>query len=98
MKKLLDWLTENGGCNYIKYHGRHNSLSEQQTAEIVAHRINAFGVCVVRSAKLVLNKIYHLEKSFRSAHDFANSEIGAGMLESDNEETFSKFIIKNLFP
>jgi hypothetical protein len=63
-------------------------------AEMVARRINSYGVKVKRSAKQVLNKIYYWEKSFRTAHDFANSETGAGLLATDNVVTFDKLIEK----
>jgi hypothetical protein len=94
MKILLDLMTENHGSNYIKFCGKNNNMSKQATAEIVAKRINALGVRVKRTAKQLLNKIYYLEQSFRTAHDFANSQTGAGLIESDNEETFKKLIEK----
>jgi hypothetical protein len=94
MKLLLDWMGENGAANYTRFRGKNNILSKQQTAELVAQRINSFGVKVTRTAKSVLNKLYYLEKSFRTAHDFANSETGAGLLSTDNVATFQKLIEK----
>jgi hypothetical protein len=38
--------------------------------------------------------LYNIEKAFRSAHDFANSETGAGLLATDNVATFDKLIEK----
>jgi hypothetical protein len=94
MKLLLDWMGENGAINYTRFRGKNNILSKNNTAELVARRINSYGVKIKRTAKSALNKLYYLEKSFRTAHDFANSETGAGLLATDNGSTFQKLIEK----
>jgi hypothetical protein len=94
LKLLFDWMGENGAINYTRFRGKDNHLSKQNIAEMVARRINSYGVKVKRSAKSILNKLYTIEKSFRSAHDFANSETGAGLLATDNVTTFEKLIEK----
>ena len=45
--------------------------------------INVAKVKVVRDGKQVMNKISHIEKSFRLAHDFANTETGQGLQENN---------------
>jgi len=55
------------------------------TAEI-ATIINAAKVKVVRDGKQVMNKISHIEKCFRMAHDFTNTETGQGLQENDPRE------------
>ena len=82
-KVLLDWLLLEG--NYSnKWRGKHNGGQKKiQVAASIASLINSSGVVVQRDAKQVSNKIEHFEKQFRKAHDFANSETGAGLQSSD---------------
>jgi hypothetical protein len=95
MRILLEWMTEHGGRNYIQFRGRNNSgMNKQAFAEVIAQRINSSGVKVHRTAKHVLNKIGYLEKTFRSAHDFAVSQTGSGLLANDDVESFQKAIEK----
>jgi hypothetical protein len=95
MNILLHWLTDNGGENYGYYRGRNSAgMTKNNYAETIARKINAAGVRCKRTTKHVLNKIAHLESTFRSAHDFANSKTGAGLMENDKEDTFKKAIEK----
>jgi hypothetical protein len=97
MNILLHWLTDNGGENYGYYCGRNSQgMTKNNYAEIIARKINAAGVRCKRTTKHVLNKIAHLESTFRSPHNFANSETGAGLMENDKEDTFKKAIEKNV--
>ena len=52
-------------------------------AKEIAEVINDAGVLVPRDEKQVRNKIQHLERQFRDAYDFANTETGAGLMETD---------------
>ena len=49
----------------------------------IAQLINDSGVLVHRDDKQVRNKIQHLERQFWEAFDFANTETGVGLLETD---------------
>jgi hypothetical protein len=40
----------------------------------------------------VINKISHIEKKWREAHNFATSETGAGILESDGPTSFEELV------
>jgi hypothetical protein len=71
MAILLDWLMENGGSNYNMYRGKNLSgLTKNDYAEQIARKINSFGVRSKRTPNQVLSKIFHLEKTFRVAHDW----------------------------
>jgi hypothetical protein len=82
-KILLDWLLEEG--NYAnKWRGKDSKgRTKKQIAGELASLINAAKVRVKRDDKQVMNKISHIEKSFRCAHDFANTETGQGLKEND---------------
>lgn len=62
---------------------RFEGKEKKHVAAEIAQKMNAAKVRVSRDAKQVMNKIAHIEKSFRSAHDFANSETGQGLKESN---------------
>jgi hypothetical protein len=95
MNILLHWLTENGGENYIQFRGRNaTGMTKANYAEVIARKILAAGVKSSSSAKQVLNKIAHLEATFCTAHDFATTETGAGLVENDQEDTFKKAVEK----
>ena len=49
----------------------------------IAQLITDSGVVLPRDEKQVRNKIQHLERQFREAFDFANTQTGAGLLEND---------------
>jgi hypothetical protein len=80
---LLDWLMVEG--NYAnKWRGKDSKgKKKKHIAAEIAAVINAAKVKVVRDGKQVMNKISHIEKSFRLAHDFANTETGQGLKESN---------------
>ena len=82
---LLDWLLTPG--NYTnKWKGKDNKgVSKKQTAATIARMMNEAGVKVERDGKQVLNKIQHLERQFRDAYDFCNTETGQGLEENDPE-------------
>jgi hypothetical protein len=44
LKLLFDWMGENGAVNYTRFRGKNNHLSKQNLAEMVAQRINSYGV------------------------------------------------------
>ena len=80
---LLDWLLFPGNYN-DKWRGKDNKgLNKKQVAMEIAQLINDSGVLVSRDHKAVKNKIQHLERQFREAYDFANTETGAGLKEQD---------------
>jgi hypothetical protein len=80
MNILLEWITENGGENYSKFRGKNAmGMTKLNFAEIIACKISARGVVNPRTPKHVLNKIAHLESTFRVAHDWATGETGAGL-------------------
>ena len=80
---LFDWLMFPG--NYVNnWRGKDNKgQNKMQVARDIAQVINDSGVIVRRDEKQVRNKIQHLERRFRVAFDFANTETGAGLQEND---------------
>jgi hypothetical protein len=50
-----------------------------------------------RDGKGVLSKIQHIERTWRSAHNFANSETKASIKESDGEAQFEE-LVKRKYP
>ena len=82
---LLDWITYPG--NYTKFRGKgNNGTTKMRFAQIIAGKMNAAEVRISRDAKQVLNKLKHLEDTFRRAYNFANSETGAGCKEAGTFE------------
>jgi hypothetical protein len=78
---LLDWWMTEG--NYNKFCGKNNQGLKKiqfanQLAEIMTRETKS-----KRDGKNVLNKIQHIEKTFKEAHNFATSETGAGLQERD---------------
>jgi hypothetical protein len=78
---LLDWWMTEG--NYNKFCGKNNQGLKKiqfanQLAEIMTRDTKS-----KRDGKNVLNKIQHIEKTFKEAHNFATSETGAGLQERD---------------
>lgn len=92
-KILLDWLTTEG--NYSnKWRGKNNNgKKKKHVAAEIALLMNAANVTVKRDYKQVMNKIAHIEKSFRTAHDFANTETGQGLQENEKGE-FDDAVLK----
>ena len=82
LKILLDWLTT--PPNHQKFRGKDNAgTSKAQHSQRIADLMNGAGVKVKRDAKQVLSKMQHMEQNFRRAHDFANTETGAGLMAED---------------
>jgi hypothetical protein len=90
---LLTWLMTPG--NYSRYRGGRGNAGTRKTqfAEDIARKINQQGVRRERTGKQVLDKITHIEDSFRSAHDFAHTETGAG-LQKEDEGSFRDAVLK----
>ena len=79
---LIDWLTTPG--NYEKYRGSGNGGRRKiHFATMISSKIKDAGVRKPRTPKDVQNKIEYVEKCFRSAHDWAHTETGEGLRESD---------------
>jgi hypothetical protein len=94
MNILLEWMTIDGGKNYERYQGKsNNGMTKKDFGDIIAEKMNKAGVKVPRLGKHIVNKIEYLEKSFKSAHDFAFTSTGAGLMETD-EGTFQDAIKK----
>jgi hypothetical protein len=90
IKILLDWWMEEG--NYIRFCGKQND-GVKKFCNMLADRMTK-ETTSTRYGKNVLNKIQHIERSFREAHSFAESETGAGLLANDGEETFENVVKK----
>jgi hypothetical protein len=89
VKILLDWWMAEG--NYSKYCGKNNQgVKKVQFCNTLAE-IMSKETSSTRTAKNVQNKIQHIEKTFKEAHNFANSETGAGLREQD-EGTFEEAV------
>jgi hypothetical protein len=80
---LLQWLREEG--NYALYRGgpQTKGKTKKKVAAQIARIINEKGVNPPKNAKQVENKIHHIEKQFRTAHDWSNTVTGAGLQEND---------------
>jgi hypothetical protein len=86
---LLDWWMTEG--NYSKYCGKNNNgIKKIQFCQKLADKMTK-ETRSVRDARNVLCKIQHIERSFRDAHVFANSETGAGIRE-ENEGSFKNAV------
>lgn len=55
--------------------------------------LNSKGVKVKRTAGGVLTKISNMEKAFKKAFDFADSETGAGVKEKDGQKLFDDVLL-----
>lgn len=81
---LLDWWTT--GNNYDVFRGGRANVTgatKKQQCEWISRKIVDSGIATYRSPISILNKIAHMELKFRSAHAWATTETGAGLLESD---------------
>jgi hypothetical protein len=95
IKILVDWWMEEG--NYVLFCGKQNDgIKKIQFCNMLAEKMTK-ETSSKRQGKNVLNKIQHIERSFRDAHSFAESETGAGLLSNDGEATFET-IVKKKFP
>jgi hypothetical protein len=92
MKILLDWWMAEG--NYSKFCGKNNDgIKKIQFCNNLAAKITE-ETSTSRDGKNVLNKIQHIERTFKEAHNFAESETGAGIRENDGETTFQDLVKK----
>ena len=92
MKILLDWWMTEG--NYSRFCGKNNDgVKKIQFCNNLAAKISA-ETTGTRDGRSVLNKIQHIERSFKDAHNFAESETGAGILKNDGESTFQDLVKK----
>ena len=79
---LLDWMCKEGNCS--RFRGKNNrGVTKMQFAQRLAEQMIAAHVKVKRTAKQVLNKIEHLEKTFKAALSFSQTETGQGLQEGD---------------
>jgi hypothetical protein len=88
---LLEWLQTQG--NYAHFRGNKNGQKKTQICDAIAKKINDSGVVRRRSGKSVWNKVQAIERSFRVAHDFTQTETGAGLKEN-YEGTFNDLVKK----
>jgi hypothetical protein len=95
-KILLDWMTENGGANYRHYRGNDCGEKKIKICKEIADKINAAGICNgrIRTDRQVQEKIRYIDKAFKKAHDFAHTETGAGLRESDPETKYRDALLK----
>ena len=64
----------------MEWRGKRNGgVTKKQLADNIAILINSKGVHLKRNGAQIQSKIEHMEKQFRVAHDFANSQTGAGI-------------------
>lgn len=92
MKILLDWWMAEG--NYSKFCGKNNEgVKKIQFCHNLAAKISE-ETATIRDGKSVLNKIQHIERTFKEAHNFAESETGAGIRENDGVTTFEDLVKK----
>jgi ubiquinone biosynthesis protein Coq4 len=71
-------------------------MTKKDFGDIIAEKMNKAGVKVPRLGKHIVNKIKYLEKSFKSAHDFAHTSTGAGLMET-HEGTFQDAIKRSVY-
>jgi hypothetical protein len=91
VKILLDWWMAEG--NYNKFCGKNNNgIKKIQYCQRLAEKMSR-ETKTPRNSKNVMNKINHIEKTFKDAHIFASSETGAG-LKGDDEGTFEDALKK----
>jgi hypothetical protein len=61
-------------------------MTKKKFAIKIANLINDAGVTCRRDDKQVLNKISHIQKSFREMHDWAYNTTGQGLKEEDEDK------------
>ncbi len=70
----VQWLVTSG--NYAKYHSNNNnSIKKKQSADEICKQLAFKGVQKERSAKDVINKIASIADQFKTANDFALSDM-----------------------
>jgi hypothetical protein len=89
---LINWWKEEG--NYSKFCGKRNEgVKKIHYANALAEKMSN-KTTSKRDGKTVLNKIQHIERSWRLAHDFATSETGAGIIEKDGDTRFRDLVTR----
>ena len=81
---LLNWLMEEG--NYAAFCKCDHGMTKKKFAIKIANLINDAGVTCRRDDKQVLNKISHIQKSFRETLDWAYNTTGQGLKEEDEDK------------
>jgi len=94
---IVRWLMEEG--NYSKYRGgnKNNGKRKIGFCQHLSRAIAEAGVVCVRTPQQVQAKISYIESSFRSAHEFANTTTGIGIMERDEEngtKTFRELMMR----
>src|SRR5688572_27927322 len=86
MTCLMDWSNVKG--NYSKFYGKNNEgVIKIHFCNIHAEKMTK-ETSTTRDGKNGQNKIQHVKRSFKDAHNFAKSKTGAGILENNGEVTF----------
>ena len=87
---LLDWLTTQG--NYEKWKG--GAKNSGDTKKTLASQISSLmkdkGVLVTRNAKNIIDKVGHIERTFKEASDWLR-QTGQGV---EDEESIKKAVLK----
>ena len=87
---LLDWLTTQG--NYEKWKG--GAKNSGETKKTLASQISSLmkdkGVLVTRNAKNIIDKVGHIERTFKEASDWLR-QTGQGV---EDEESIKKAVLK----
>jgi len=83
MHLLIQWISVPG--NYSKWRGDkdHQGRKKKEVAKTIADFINAGGVVEKRTPAQVQAQMSRLESNMRQAYDFACTETGAGLMETD---------------
>jgi hypothetical protein len=89
-KILIDWWMHEG--NYEKYRGKNNNGTKKiQYAEKLAQKMRTETSSTDRTAIQVKAKISYVEAAWKKAHEWATSETGVGLQESDDPEQIRSF-------
>ena len=92
MQILMDWWST--PPNYEKYRGKNNSgQTKIKFAADLAEKMKRETVSEDRTAEAVAEQIRTIEKKWREAHNFAESETGAGLQEHD-PSSFEEAVLK----
>lgn len=78
---LLEWVV--AGESYAKCRGSKSRIRKIEICGVLARRMSEQGARVARAAKQAAGKATLAEQQFRKAHDFANTETGAGLHKTD---------------
>jgi hypothetical protein len=92
MRILLDWWATEG--NYSKFCGKYNNgIKKKEFCLSLAKKMSE-ETTSERDWKNVLNKIQHVERRWREAHNFATSETGAGIHDTDGVSSFEEIVTR----